>query len=103
MLTVIFHLVFAAFLVVLVWASARRDEDQERLVKGLDLARKLDMEAARAQMARMQAQQQQHHAELLALLAHAEKVRDDCAAAIGTGRTGKGHTPEGHAKGDKHT
>lgn len=99
MLTVIFHLLFAAFLVVLVWASARRDADQERLVKGLDLARKLDMESARAQIARMQAQQQQHHAELLALLAHAEKVRADSAAAIGTGRTGNGHGVAGHAKG----
>lgn len=99
MLTVIFHLLFAAFLFVLVWASARRDEDQERLIKGLDLARKLDMESARAQIARLHAAQESHHAEMLALLKHAEKTRDEFSAAIGTGRTGKGHGVDGHAKG----
>lgn len=99
MLTIIFHCLFAAFLLVLVWASARRDADQERLVKGLDLARKLDAEAARAQIARMQDEQRKQHAELLALLDHAKAVRDASASAIGAGRTGKGHGANGHARG----
>ena len=99
MAVIFFHILFAALLVVLVWAPAQRDADQERLVKGLDLARKMDAEAARAQMARMQAQQERHHAELIALLAHAETVRKASVAAIGDGRTGKGHGTTGHARG----
>lgn len=99
MLTIIFHCLFAALLVVLVWASARRDADQERLVKGLDLARKLDAETARAQIARMQEDQRKQHVEMLALLGHAKAVCDASVSAIGDGRTGKGHAPDGHAKG----
>ena len=95
----IVHLSFAAFLVVLIYAMNRQGESAELLAKGLDLARRADAAAMRAQMAQMQADQAKHHAELLALLAHAEKVRADSAAAIGDGRTGKGHAPEGHGKG----
>lgn len=93
----IVHLFFAAFLVVLIYAMTRQGESAELLVKGLELARKADAAAMRAQMAQMQADQAKHHAELLELLNAATAARQRNTELA---RTGNGHTAAGHAVGN---
>ena len=93
----IVHLSFVAFLVVLIYAMNHQGESAELLVKGLDLARRADAAAMRAQMAQMQADQSKHHAELLALLNAATAARQ---RNTDLARTGNGHAATGHATGN---
>ncbi len=96
---IVFHLLFAAFLVLLVWAMSKQGERMEMLVKGLDLARRADAEAARNRLSRMMEAQAEQQGKMLKLLRDAEIARKQCELAIGTGRTGNGHSAQGHRKG----
>lgn len=59
MLAYLVHAMFAAFLVCLIYALNKQGEHQEMLVKGLELSRKAEAEAARHRLAiAMEAQQE---------------------------------------------
>lgn len=92
-ITLILHLVFVAFLVVLVFAMARQGESMETLVKGLDLARRADAEAARVRVALVQEEQQRAVANLTKLIQAAELARARTDTLI---RSGRGHSANGH-------
>lgn len=95
-MVVYFHAVFAALLVLIIWAINRQGERAELLIKGLELARKADAEAARSrQMMHFRAQweaMQKVNGVVEELRATAQ--RD--AKAAGSVRTGNGHDVGGH-------
>ena len=112
MTLVIVHLIFAAFLVCILYALNRQGENTENLMRGLDLARKADAEAARHRQHVMNEALQEQHAKMLKMLRDAEIARKQCELAMTTGakitqslaqnsmpRTGNGHGVNGHQKG----
>lgn len=98
-MVVFFHLVFAAFLVVLIYAMAKQGESTELLIKGLDLARKADDEAARDRLAIMMRSQHEANEALCRLIKASQSARAESSALISDGVRVRGSgQPVGHAE-----
>lgn len=90
---IIFNVVFVVLLIVLVFAMANQGESLERLIRGLDTARKMDAEAVRMRQAMAHDELLAHHKTLIKMLQQSEIARARTDTFI---RTGKGHGPNGH-------